>query len=184
MIRRTNTKDLLAQSLEQLAAAKSINKIRISDITDNCGLSNPMFYYYFKDSDDIINYIFRSEFEKRLENEPEHMDYEWMITQISEIIREKYEFYLNVLQNTRGINSLYTTSASYLLDYIRSRIRRDFSEGEIPANLDLMLEFHICGIRTKYCDMIIAGLPEDSAETISVFLDTLPSDLKPYLIRH
>ncbi|MBQ7994026.1 MAG: hypothetical protein IJ252_13465 [Solobacterium sp.] len=184
MLRRTNTKDLLAQSLEQLASTRSINKIRISDITGNCGLSSPMFYYYYKDSDDIINYIFRSQFEKRMENAPEEMDYEWFLNQLSEMIREKYTFYHNVLQNTSGVNSLYNSSAVCVLEYIQSQIRKDFDDEEIPAALDLMLEFHINGIRTKYCDMIITGLPESSAETLELFLGTLPSDLKPYMMHH
>jgi AcrR family transcriptional regulator len=184
MIRRTNTKDLLAQSLEQLAATRSINKIRISDITDNCGLSSPMFYYYYKDSDDIINYIFRSQFEKRMESAPEEMDYEWFLNQLSEMIREKYEFYNNVLQNTDGVNSLYNSSAACVLEYLQSRLRGNFDDAEIPEALDLMLEFHVNGIRTKYCDMIVTGLPESSTETLMLFLSTLPSDLKPYMMRH
>ena len=137
MIKRTKSKDLLAQSIEQLAASKSVNKIRIKDITENCGLTSPMFYYYYKDADDIINYIFRTDFEKKLENGPDRMDYAWLLHQLADLLREKYGFYQNVLQNTHGVNSLYNTSASVILEYIREKMRADFENGETSFADDL-----------------------------------------------
>ena len=116
MIKRTTSKDLLAQSIEQLAETNAVNKIRIADITENCGLSNPMFYYYYKDADDILNYIFRTDFEKALENAPEKMDYAWMLRQLGHMLHQKHDFYANVLQNTHGVNSLYNISAGVLLE--------------------------------------------------------------------
>lgn len=183
MIKRTKSKDLLAQSIEQLAASKSVNKIRIKDITENCGLTSPMFYYYYKDADDIINYIFRTDFEKKLENGPDRMDYEWLLHRLADLLREKYGFYQNVLQNTHGVNSLYNTSASVILEYIREKMRADFENGEIPPNLDMMLEFHIYGVRTKACDLMTAGYQEDLDDLLDIFVAALPADLKPYLLK-
>ena len=56
LIRKT-TKDILAESFLELAAKKSIDKIRISDITDNCGMSAPTFYNHFKHKYDLIVWI-------------------------------------------------------------------------------------------------------------------------------
>lgn len=182
MIKRSNTKQLLADSLFDLAASKSINKIHVRDITENCEISYPMFYYYYKDMDDLINSIFREDFEKRLVNEPDQMDYLWLLDQLADLIHDKYDFYLNVLQNTYGVNSLYNYSAQYVLEYIDSRICHQFPDSRIPAHLNMMLEFHILGIRTKTCDMIIGGPLKPADYIISAFTDALPSDLKPYLL--
>ena len=49
-MKRKTTKELLAESFLELAETKRIDKIRISDITDNCGMSQPTFYHHFKDN--------------------------------------------------------------------------------------------------------------------------------------
>ena len=182
MIKRSNTKELLAESLLDLAASKSINKIHVRDITMNCGVSYPMFYYYYKDMDDLINSIFRKDFEKKMIDEPEGIDYVWTLDRLAELIRDKYEFYLNVLQNMSGVNSLYNYSAQYVLEYFEKKISPAFPGGKIPERLKIMLEFHIMGIRTKTCDMITSGTLKPADYIISAFTDALPSDLKPYLL--
>ena len=39
MIERLTAKDLLSQSLKELAKQKSIDKITVKNITDNCGFN-------------------------------------------------------------------------------------------------------------------------------------------------
>ena len=43
------TKRALEVSLKKLLLQKPLNKITISDITENCGISRMTFYYHFKD---------------------------------------------------------------------------------------------------------------------------------------
>ena len=56
MIRKT-TKDILAESFLELAENKRIDKITITEITSNCGMSQPTFYNHFKDKYDLIVWI-------------------------------------------------------------------------------------------------------------------------------
>ena len=52
------TKYWLANSLIDLMAKNSINKITVKDIVDNCGLTRQTFYRYFKDKFDLVNWYF------------------------------------------------------------------------------------------------------------------------------
>ena len=63
MIRKT-TKELLAESFRELAEQKPINKITIANITDNCGMTQPTFYRYYKDEYDLIAWIYVTDSEK------------------------------------------------------------------------------------------------------------------------
>ena len=182
MIKRSNTKELLADSLLDLAESKSVSKIHVRDITENCGISYPMFYYYYKDMDDLINNIFRRDFDERMEAQADGINYTWALQQLSDLICSRYDFYLNVLQNTSGINSLYNFSAQYVLKYFEEKIRPAFKDNTIPDHLRTMLEFHIMGIRSKTCDMIISGTRKPAEFVINSFTEALPSDLKPYLL--
>ena len=44
MIARLSTKELLAESLKELAKFKAVDKITIKELTKNCGLTSPTFY--------------------------------------------------------------------------------------------------------------------------------------------
>ena len=52
----------MAASLKALTEDLPFAKISIGDICKNCGMSRKSFYYHFKDKDDLVNWIFESEF--------------------------------------------------------------------------------------------------------------------------
>ena len=54
LIERLSAKELLAKSLKELAQTKSVDKITIKDITDNCGLSKRTFYHNFQDKAELV----------------------------------------------------------------------------------------------------------------------------------
>lgn len=50
------TKYALENSLKNLLLQKPLDKITISDITDDCGISRMTFYYHFKDIYDLVEW--------------------------------------------------------------------------------------------------------------------------------
>ncbi|HRL58099.1 MAG TPA: TetR/AcrR family transcriptional regulator, partial [Lachnospira sp.] len=48
------TKRALENSLKQMLLKKPLDKITISDLTDDCGISRMAFYYHFKDIYDLV----------------------------------------------------------------------------------------------------------------------------------
>lgn len=44
------TKKALAASLKKLLKRKSLDKITVIDITEDCGVNRQTFYYHFKDT--------------------------------------------------------------------------------------------------------------------------------------
>ncbi len=55
------TKQALIASFKKLLETEPFNKITISDITNDCGLSRQTFYYHFRDIFDMIRWIYNSE---------------------------------------------------------------------------------------------------------------------------
>ena len=53
----TITKRALEASLKKLVKTKPLNKITVSDITDDCGINRMTFYYHFKDIYDLVEWI-------------------------------------------------------------------------------------------------------------------------------
>ncbi|WP_400219718.1 TetR/AcrR family transcriptional regulator C-terminal domain-containing protein [Methanomethylophilus alvi] len=55
------TKQALIASFKKLLETEPFDKITISDITNDCGLSRQTFYYHFRDLFDMIRWIYNSE---------------------------------------------------------------------------------------------------------------------------
>lgn len=54
MIKQTPTNEILFLSFYELCQKKQIDKITIDDIVNNCGMKRGIFYYYYKDKNDLI----------------------------------------------------------------------------------------------------------------------------------
>lgn len=50
------TKRALEESLKHLLVKKPLDKVTISDITDDCGISRMTFYYHFQDIYDLVEW--------------------------------------------------------------------------------------------------------------------------------
>ena len=50
------TKRALEESLKHMLLKKPLDKISISDITNDCGISRMTFYYHFRDIYDLVEW--------------------------------------------------------------------------------------------------------------------------------
>lgn len=57
------TKKALVSSLIALCDEKKLNKITVQDIVNKCGVNRNTFYYHFADIYDLLDYMFRNEYE-------------------------------------------------------------------------------------------------------------------------
>jgi len=55
MIGRKTIKELLAESITELMNEKTLHKITVQMIVENCNLTRQTFYYHFKDKFDLVN---------------------------------------------------------------------------------------------------------------------------------
>ena len=60
MPRSNQTKQLLAQSLQELMVTTPLEKISVNDIVDHAGVGRNTFYYHFEDKYDLVNWYFQS----------------------------------------------------------------------------------------------------------------------------
>jgi AcrR family transcriptional regulator len=61
------TKIALGASLRKLMAEKPLNKITISDITNECGCNRMTFYYHFHDIYELLEWALEQETEEALD---------------------------------------------------------------------------------------------------------------------
>ena len=90
------TKRALEASLKNLLLKKPLEKITISDITEDCGINRMTFYYHFKDIYDLIEWCCVEDAKKALEGKKTYDTWQQGFLQIFEAVLDNKPFILNV----------------------------------------------------------------------------------------
>lgn len=90
------TKRALEQSLKNLLLKKPLNKITITDITEDCGINRMTFYYHFQDIYDLVEWACYEDAKKALENKKTHDTWQQGLTQLLYAVRDNKPFIINV----------------------------------------------------------------------------------------
>ena len=139
MIIRPTTKELLAASLQELAALKSIDKITVREIAQNCGFTAKTFYNHFQDKYDLIAWIYSSSAEKIM-NRIGVGGYEWR-----DSLRDGFKYFLdnreflkNLIANTGGQDSFINYVARFNVKILSEYIQRENNFDELPRDLEIL----------------------------------------------
>lgn len=89
------TKNALEASLKRLMSKKPLDKITISDLTADCGISRMAFYYHFKDIYDLVEWTCIEDATKALQGKKTYDTWQEGLMQVFEAVFENKPFILN-----------------------------------------------------------------------------------------
>lgn len=182
-MKRKTAKEILTASFQELAAVKSIDKITIQEIADNCGYSPATFYRHFKDKYDLIAWE-HTRAVAEIVDQTSADDYLWKHTLYdgARLYNENKNYLKNLLQHTSGHDSFmrYMTeiNSSALEKYIMS----------VKGNQKLTREEMMCvkiycfGFVGLSCDWIMGKINTTAEEIAKVYEQSIPEPLKKYLL--
>ncbi|NCE66395.1 TetR family transcriptional regulator [Pseudoflavonifractor sp. 524-17] len=90
------TKRALEASLKKLLLQKPLNKITISDIAEDCGISRMTFYYHFKDIYDLVEWACVEDAAQALAGKKTYDTWQEGFLNIFYAVRENKPFIMNV----------------------------------------------------------------------------------------
>ena len=182
MIIPQTTKDLLAESLKELAQSKAVDKITIKELTKNCGLTPPTFYNHFRDKYDLMAWIYNRKLEESLENFGRGDTFEDVICKWMEIVLEDEKFYLNLLKNAVGQNSFRYTANDYAIDLLSDWIKTQHNLSELPPNIFFCLRFYMRAVSEFVNDYFLDKWECSPQDMAKFFVEAMPEPLKPFLL--
>lgn len=93
------TKRALEESLKRMLLKKPVNKITISDITEDCGINRMTFYYHFKDIYDLLEWSCLEDAAKALAGKKTYDTWQEGFLQIFQAVLDNKPFIQNVYQS-------------------------------------------------------------------------------------
>ena len=181
MIRRKTTKEILGESIQELAKHKSVDKITIKEIVENCSLSPATFYRHFQDKYQLIAWIYNYQMEDIF------LDFctgaeNWAQTlhDVVIILDRDRDFYRNALHNTSGETSFFWATHTRAIELLISAITAQTGD-TVDEELLFDAKFYLRGVSVTVADWFLKDSPASVEQLVSGLYRAMPESLKPYL---
>lgn len=118
------TKKALAASLKKLLSQKSMDKITVVDIVEDCEVNRQTFYYHFKDIYDLVEWIYTVEASKALGDKKTYDTWQQGFMNIFNYVLENKSFVQNTyhsLSREHLENYLYNETYNLLIGVIEEK---------------------------------------------------------------
>ena len=177
-MKRKTAKELLAESFRELAGQKSIDKITIQDITENCGYSTATFYRQFKDKYDLIAWDYARKAEAIMAQLSEK-DASWKQTLMNwaEYFQTEKDYLANLFLHTSGHDSFiqYMTEIHYRAFAIHLLVISKLKE--LDEKTSLLARTYCLGTVYLSCEWIIGKYDVTPDELAEIYENAVPQPL-------
>lgn len=147
---RDKTKKKIASSMMNLVEKKPIDKITITDITVNCDMTRQVFYRYFVDKYDLINWMYEEDCGSVIYTGEENFSIESWIKYLLDVLEEKKNFYIYAIRYDDS-NKIFE---NLILDKTRFYFKK-IIEYKLDSKLTKQLEFLVEMTSRSLVDMLI-----------------------------
>ena len=155
------TKEMLAESLMKLLARRTLDKITIQDIVDDCGYNRQTFYYHFHDIYDLIDWIFAAQTQELIEKCRACGSLDVGAEAVIAYMRENRRLILNILRSVNGeklLDNLYRSAQSIVLSALENHPGVQELSTEYRGLVAEAFKYALAGL---LIDWMRAGIPED-----------------------
>ena len=160
------TKEMLAESLMKLLARRTLDKITIQDIVDDCGYNRQTFYYHFHDIYDLIDWIFAAQTQELIEKCRACGSLDVGVEAVIAYMWENRRLILNILRSVNGeklLDNLYRSAQSIVLSALENHPGVQELSAEYRELVAEAFKYALAGL---LIDWMRAGIPEDRVNKV------------------
>lgn len=177
------TKEIFAESLKKLSVKKSVEKISVKEIINDCGLTKTTFYNHFRDKYDLAAWIYSSAAEKIMQKINLN-GYIWKDSLADGLsyFFENRNFLKNLILNTKGQDSFINYVAAFNVKILSDYIKKKNNFENLPSEVEIYVKFYCYGTVCTICEMLIKDFPIPIEEFVKLLKNSLPEPLKKFLL--
>lgn len=177
------TKLAMEASLKKLLLKKPLDKITISDITDDCGISRMTFYYHFKDIYDLVDWICLNETHQALNCLKTFNTWQQGFLEMFKSVQKSKSFFTNVyscLSLEKVQEYLYNLTYNMLYNIVDEKSKGlNVTEADKKFVADYF-KFVFVGLMLQW---IKNGMKESPEDIVSRFITTSQGNIMLFLER-
>ncbi len=175
------TKNALADSLKALLELRPIDKITISDITDDCGVNRMTFYYHFQDIYDLLEWSWIREANKVLNGKKTYDTWQQGFLQIFKAVSDNKQIVMNIYHSVnREQIEIYLYKLTY--DLLFGVIEENAADMDVrDDDKKFIADFYKYAFVGLILDWIKSGMKADPSQMIERLDILIHGDIKKAL---
>lgn len=165
------TKAALEESLKRLLLKKPLDKITITDITTDCGISRMAFYYHFKDIYDLVEWSCIEDASRALQGKKTYDTWQEGLQQIFEAVLENKPFILNVYRSVKREqveNYLYSLTYQLIEGVVEEQSKNLMVTEEQKKFIADFYKYSFVGVMLDWIKRGMKEAPEEIANMVCV----------------
>ena len=174
---QNGTKQALEASLKRLLLHKPLDKITISDLTSDCGISRMAFYYHFKDIYDLVEWACLEDATVALQGKKNYADWQEGLLQIFEAVYENKPFILNAyraVSREQIENYLYSLTYALIENVVEEQAARTRIAQEDKIFIAHFYKYSFVGVML---DWIKQGMKADYQKIVQDICITMQGNI-------
>jgi AcrR family transcriptional regulator len=179
-MKKKTTEEILAESFQEIASQKNVNKITVNDIVSNCGISSATFYRHFRDKYDLIAWIYGQKCDElfhRFDGSANRK--EQIVTAWVSFCLENRNFLVNLIQNTGGYDSFVQKMVEKQVQLIEGDIVFLHNENALTEKVRMKIYLYSSGMVRLVCGWLMGKISASQDEMADVILETVPGAVAP-----
>ena len=180
-----NTKRLLVASLKNQLHKKTLNKITISDITNDAGVNRMTFYYHFHDIYELVEWAFEDEIFSNANGKTYTFD-NWQegVLDVMKVLLDNKSFVMNIYHSLNR-EQIENSLLSNMRDTIAVPLSSQLDKVGIPKeDRTFVIDFYLYGFMgtvLEWIDHDMKEAPETLVERFARLMNsTIPALIKSY----
>lgn len=153
------TKKIIKSSFMELLKTRSLDKVTVKDIVENCEINRNTFYYYYSDIYDLLEHVFQEETEKVImEEKPCNTFYEEYLRCATLILGYKEAIIHIYNSKSREVLEKYIET---ITRYLVKRFVQEAAQGYTVTekNLEYICDFYSFSIIGTTLNWLHEGMP-------------------------
>jgi len=176
---KDHTKYAFAKALNRLFEHQALDKITVTDIVREAGMSRQSFYRHFKDKYDLVNWYFERMADKSFLQIGASETLEEGLTKKFEFILADRVFFTEAFRS-KDYNNVENYDYNCILQFYTGVIEKK-TGGEMPEKIRFLLEFYCHASITMTVEWALSGMERAPKDMAQLLIDALPPDLEFYL---
>ena len=165
------TKLALEAALKKELLKKPLDKITISDLTTDCGISRMAFYYHFKDIYDLVEWSCIEDASRALQGKKTYDTWQEGLQQIFEAVLENKPFILNVYRSVKREqveNYLYSLTYQLIEGVVEEQSENLMVTEEQKKFIADFYKYSFVGVMLDWIKRGMKEAPEEIANMVCV----------------
>ena len=174
------TRYKFASSIKKLMVHQPVDKITVTDIVQDSGMTRQTFYRYFKDKYDLVNWYFEKLAEKSIKQMGKDCSLKEALMKKFYFIKEEHVFFTQAFKSN-DYNSLVQYDFECIFQFYKESIESSKQE-ELALSDRFLLEMYCRGSVDMTVNWVLQGMPLSIDEITDLLIEAMPEKLQPYLL--